>query len=324
MKNRFGLVFVMGVGSLVMGSCRGGCNATDKGEQGADEEVKPGDYEGDDAGECRDGADNDQDGYFDCQDNGCWDSPDCDSAGDADVDADADADADVDVDTDTDTETVPCTDPICDLTEVEISVRYDWIPIDLLAALSFCPCYTTYAGEGLVVPGQFDANADMNGDGIVDSKRLSFEGTLTRTDNGPLDTSVGTIFEGCDPLAPPVPCSPIFGADPFGDGLWWNDPTGVTFHSFFFSAAVSPPEEIYVWNAHQFPLSFIPIEPAQLNNKQHFITNMYPADLDNDGIIDVGVYDHAPQSPTFHFEVDEADPFGQFDVHVTFDATFQK
>ena len=37
-----------------------------------DEEI-----EGDEAFECGDGADNDQDGYFDCQDNGCWNSPDC-------------------------------------------------------------------------------------------------------------------------------------------------------------------------------------------------------------------------------------------------------
>jgi hypothetical protein len=34
-------------------------------------------YEGDAAGECADGADDDRDGYFDCQDNGCWGSPDC-------------------------------------------------------------------------------------------------------------------------------------------------------------------------------------------------------------------------------------------------------
>ncbi len=37
----------------------------------------PEEIEGDGPEECRDGADNDQDGYFDCQDNGCWNSPDC-------------------------------------------------------------------------------------------------------------------------------------------------------------------------------------------------------------------------------------------------------
>ena len=37
----------------------------------------PESYEGDDAGECSDGADNDLDGLFDCNDDGCVGSPDC-------------------------------------------------------------------------------------------------------------------------------------------------------------------------------------------------------------------------------------------------------
>ena len=37
----------------------------------------PESYEGDDAGECSDGADNDLDGQFDCNDDGCAGSPDC-------------------------------------------------------------------------------------------------------------------------------------------------------------------------------------------------------------------------------------------------------
>ena len=78
------------------------------------------DVEGDEAGECSDGADNDQNGLFDCDDEGCAGSPDCeeetedtDSEGDTDTDADADtdtdtdADGDGDVDTDTDTDSEP-------------------------------------------------------------------------------------------------------------------------------------------------------------------------------------------------------------------------
>ena len=38
---------------------------------------KTDDYEGDAAGECTDGADNDRDGTFDCDDDGCSGSPDC-------------------------------------------------------------------------------------------------------------------------------------------------------------------------------------------------------------------------------------------------------
>ena len=50
------------------------CGEEEKGEEDVE-------YEGDDAGECSDGADNDMDGYFDCQDNGCWGSPDCEGTG---------------------------------------------------------------------------------------------------------------------------------------------------------------------------------------------------------------------------------------------------
>ena len=35
-------------------------------------------FEGDSAGECSDGADNDQNGLFDCDDPNCSNSPDCD------------------------------------------------------------------------------------------------------------------------------------------------------------------------------------------------------------------------------------------------------
>ena len=49
-----------------------------------DDDFAPVLYEGDEPGECTDGADNDQDGLFDCNDPGCEGSPDC--AGDDDDD----------------------------------------------------------------------------------------------------------------------------------------------------------------------------------------------------------------------------------------------
>ncbi len=57
-------------------------------------------FEGSKPGECDDGADNDQDGAFDCDDGDCSGSPDCEAA-DADVDVDVDVDADADADVDT-------------------------------------------------------------------------------------------------------------------------------------------------------------------------------------------------------------------------------
>ncbi len=50
-------------------------------------------YEGDEAGECDDGADNDGDGSADCDDDGCRGSPIC-RGGDGDADADGDQDED--------------------------------------------------------------------------------------------------------------------------------------------------------------------------------------------------------------------------------------
>ena len=54
-------------------------------------------WEGQNAGECDDGADNDGDGAYDCNDSDCAGAPDCEEA-----DADTDADTDTDTDTDND------------------------------------------------------------------------------------------------------------------------------------------------------------------------------------------------------------------------------
>ena len=63
-----------------------GCGTTDDKESSAEPETRTSDgpptaeteYEGDDAGECSDGADNDRDGLFDCNDPDCEASPVCD------------------------------------------------------------------------------------------------------------------------------------------------------------------------------------------------------------------------------------------------------
>ena len=49
---------------------------------GTDDEADA--FEGDEPGECTDGADNDRDGLFDCDDPGCEGAPDCTTDSDAD------------------------------------------------------------------------------------------------------------------------------------------------------------------------------------------------------------------------------------------------
>ena len=60
---------------LALGTISSGCDATDASSSGL--ETADG-YEGDEEGECTNQADDDRDGYFDCQDNGCWGHPACD------------------------------------------------------------------------------------------------------------------------------------------------------------------------------------------------------------------------------------------------------
>jgi len=70
------------------------------------DDTSPALFEGDNPGECSDGADNDRDGLFDCDDDGCAGSPDC-SAGTTDTDTG---------DTSTGTVTQPGTDTDTDTT----------------------------------------------------------------------------------------------------------------------------------------------------------------------------------------------------------------
>ncbi len=104
-------------------------------------------YEGDEAGECTDGADNDRDGYFDCEDNGCWNHPDCEG-GETDTDTDTDSDTDTDTDTDT--------DPVGHLASMTVSYTVDWnvdpdntgIEASVCSGFGICDCTTTFSGGG--------------------------------------------------------------------------------------------------------------------------------------------------------------------------------
>lgn len=136
------------------------------------------DIEGDQPGECTDGADNDQDGYFDCQDNDCWGSPDCDEdGGDADTDADSDADTDTDADSDADP-------PVGEnWTQVSVDYRLEWEFTMPVTGLS--DCTQSYTGGGT--------------QSSVDSAGPVFEGTWEMSDsdcNPALDTSVWTDSSG--------------------------------------------------------------------------------------------------------------------------------
>jgi hypothetical protein len=84
--------------------------------------------EGTETGDCEDGADNDADGVFDCDDDGCSGAPACEADTDTDTDSDSDTDSDTDADSDTDTDTDTDTDSDTDTdTDVDYTVCNDGI-----------------------------------------------------------------------------------------------------------------------------------------------------------------------------------------------------
>ena len=103
------------------------------------------DIEGDQPGECTDGADNDADGYFDCDDSDCFGSPDCQGEGDADADSDADTDTDADADGDSDSDADA--DPVGgEWTSLELSYTLEW---DFtLPTIGLESCTQVYTGSG--------------------------------------------------------------------------------------------------------------------------------------------------------------------------------
>lgn len=135
--------------------------------------------EGANPGECTDGADNDQDGYFDCGDNDCWGSPDCAEGGDADTDTDADGDADADTDSDSDADS-----PVGEKWQtLNVSYRLEWEFTMPVTGLS--DCTQNYAGTGS------QSSADGQGP--------DFSGTWAEVDtdcNAALNTTVWTDDNG--------------------------------------------------------------------------------------------------------------------------------
>jgi len=122
--------------------------------------TNPYDREGSEPYECRDGADNDEDGYYDCDDNGCWDSPDCDGGGDDTGHDTGDTNDNDTNDTDTnDTDTNdtgnpdtggPCTTFVCDFETLDVTLTIDYDAPDGLCSDLFpaCDCVLVYEGSG--------------------------------------------------------------------------------------------------------------------------------------------------------------------------------
>jgi hypothetical protein len=122
-------------------------------------------YEGDDAGECSDGADNDKDELFDCDDDGCFGSPDCPEPDDEPVDTGDPADTGDTSDT-SDTDSGDSGDsgdtdapPECNPGSGELIAAGD-LPVQITGSLIDDPIYDL-AGWSLAI-------CDLDNDGYDD------------------------------------------------------------------------------------------------------------------------------------------------------------
>ncbi|MFH1469226.1 MAG: hypothetical protein ABIO70_32860 [Pseudomonadota bacterium] len=156
------------------------------------------DYEGDEAGECSDAADNDRDGAFDCDDPGCEGSPDC-AEGDTDTDADTDTDTDTDADADGDNDADTDADTDTDVDERLVDTT------DLPGIWLVSPTgYGTWQAEdaSLGVAGQADEGtvsvaweSDLGGAGAASGSE-SWSATLSLSEGEQVFTFTATDAEG--------------------------------------------------------------------------------------------------------------------------------
>ncbi|MBM4365672.1 MAG: hypothetical protein FJ102_05615 [Deltaproteobacteria bacterium] len=170
--------------------------------------------EGDDPGECTDGADNDLDGDFDCDDTQCAASPDCTGSGNADTDSDSDSD------TDTDTGDAPGDTGddlgarLDEFASYELAYSFAWDFDDAyesyLEAYGLGDCVTTYAGSGVVyervatrltfigpwAPSDTDCNENLVGVLWYDERRDSYASFTFSDDLSRLDDWVQHLDAG--------------------------------------------------------------------------------------------------------------------------------
>lgn len=119
-----------------------------------------GEHEGDVPGECLDGADNDRDGFFDCDDQDCVFSPDCDDDPTNDT-------TDTGTDTDDDTDEEGVGDPrLLELTGGHVT--YTVSIVFSLPIFGVDDCSLVFEGDGNTVED-------------VAGMRVTFDGTYART-----------------------------------------------------------------------------------------------------------------------------------------------
>ena len=195
-------------------------------------------YEGDSPGECSDEADNDRNGYFDCQDKNCWGSPAC-AGNNTGMPIDAgqvqnDTDVMMGTSATKPDASMPMNSDLTDLKGLELvySQRVDVqgsFEATYCAQYMICDCLNLYTGTGVAIESV--------------TNRVTFEGTW-RLEQSDCHNDL--------------------------QQMTWVDSSEKAFHSFVFSLDTRTVDS---WLAHGVAGSVEPL-PNPKSNKQWYITQM--------------------------------------------------
>ena len=228
-----------------------GCNTQDPGS--SEGGVTSNMIEGDDPGECSDGADNDADGYFDCQDNGCWGSPDCDGSGNG----NGTGTGGNNNGTGTGTGSIDCQHELCDITAVEVNYTIVMETSGLFDGFGgICPC--TLEFQGSAAPYEVDEAVP----------RLTMFGYWNLvTPEAPAGTTTTTTsgleFSECPDIS--FRCGTWFT-----DALWWDKQNLDAYQSFRMDTQLTT---ILDWVVHESPTTFNP-SASPLTDRQYYVTDL--------------------------------------------------
>ena len=248
--------------------------------------------EGDDPGECSNGADDDANGFFDCDDQGCFNAPDC--AGEPGTNPGTG--------TGTSTGTTTTTGTpgsLADLTAASVNLRIFFD--SSLNGLGVCDCYIEWESYALATGVVDDSNPNL---GV----RVEFEGdwTIVPYYTQPAGTTT-TTGGATNPYFGYCQDGVIIQCDPALQSLWPG--SSPAYHDFFFDTFDDPPSALKHWVVHEFPGAYIPSDTPSAS-KQFFITDMWAA------------YDHA--FPVVSYETVESYPLLFDGVYTELDVVFEK
>lgn len=233
-----------------------GCQGNVLGDQPADL-FTVGEFEGDQAGECSDQADNDRDGYFDCNDNGCWGHPDCEGqqGNGTGNPTGGNGTGTSTGSTATTTETTPngCVGDICDITSVSIDYAIDVYVDPLFAGFGgVCSCQLLFGGEADVYEIR-DASLQIT----------LGNGRWEQTNEQATSTAPCGDLELC-------PCGAVTDACTWGfeDGLWWDKINRDAYQSFAFDNNTT---SVVNWIVHDVATTYLP-STNPMADRQFYIT----------------------------------------------------